>query len=651
MGLRKYRGYLASIFFILLALLVYDYLKVKIRRGHENTILSSEIKRIEKQFYLSVLRDRGMENGHVYTPTREFIHQERIGRTGIEYSLYIDPEQSPVSGSIKIINSGKTVMGNIRLFINNRTFYQTTGEMVDSILREGMTGKEKVFAIWNFIRERRYHWGQSEMLGPELNNPVRFVNVYGYGFCGDVARNFAILCEAAGLSSRICTLEGHAVAEVFYNDSWHLFDPDSEAFYLNDSQTIASLSEIEDEPYLVLRTHHPNRLYEEIKPHIASLYSSSQDNFYSRLSKDDGHDMRINLRPGESFTHPWKVFDSMRQRQRPPYPQVQTNTEWWQKGETPSFHTTYYTDKPPFSGKAVFDFKPKIEKDILGSIFDECENLSLEEASSKEVFVSNKERKRPASALIENRYPFVIVGGEIRGEFWPSSEEDYLEIGIIKFGDEVKRLRIDNLKKKRTFSINLNDVFNRRIPRPTSYQTYEDACYQYSVRLSIFCKEKGGYGLRNLEIETCCQATPFSPWVLRPGANRIRFTATAEEDVDGQIIQTYKTNRHIQAFKGPPLPIFPKDVVDKDDLCLRFRPVRGARGEPPHSYYLIVSPRKDFLWPVSPGCEVDLKGDVTEWVPPETFFLKGRTYYWRLAAKDIFGHKSEYSRTEKFVIQ
>jgi hypothetical protein len=648
------RSILFGVFFILLALFVYDYITFKIQKGRvikslscENLFLRAKIEEIEKGIYLATLRDREIETrliwGDIYTHEEEFSHKKRIEGVSEEYSIYIDEEKAPISGYIEIVNRGDTLMRDVRIFINGQTFYKTSKEIIDSIIKEGMTDKEKTFAIWNFIRNRRYHWWPGEEFGQEIHNPVKFINVYGYGFCHNVAGNFVALCKTAGLLSRICELGGHCVAEVFYDNSWHLFDPDSEAFYLDDNGKVASLSELENEPSLVLRTHHPNTIYEKQKRYIASIYSS-KDNYYRPPYRIPIHGMEINLRPGESFVHTWKAFDGIDIRRREYYPEIQTDIKWWPDEESPLFHTRYYTNKPPWSNMGLFKFKPKLKEDRLKILFEEYSNLYV---GKEDGFISNNDKTQPGSFLIGNRYPFVIVGGKIIGEFLPSSEEDYLRVSIVKGEKEVKRLEVRGITKKRRIYLNLNDLFNRR---DSESILYPEACYEYFVKVLIFCKKRGRYGLRDLELHTQCQITPFSPWILKPGINRIRFTTKEEGKVEGEIIHVWRTNEYPQRFKQYPLPIFPKALVKKENLHFCWRPTKDSKGRFPHSYYLIVSPREDFLWPISPGCEVNLSGETTEWVPPKAFFRKGHTYYWRICAKDIFGHKSEYSPTMKFTI-
>lgn len=147
--------------------------------------------------------------------------------------------------------------------------------MLDSILKPGMQAEEKSLAIWKFLVDWRYHFTPAEQ-GDELHDPVKFLNVYGYGFCDDCATNFAVLARKAGLQSRVWGLSGHVVAEAFYDGQWHMFDPDHQVFYRNPQGVIAGVEELAQHPELITKTPRdpigtPSQL-------IADLYTSTNNN-------------------------------------------------------------------------------------------------------------------------------------------------------------------------------------------------------------------------------------------------------------------------------------------------------------------------------------------------------------------------------------
>lgn len=147
--------------------------------------------------------------------------------------------------------------------------------MLASILRPGMTEEEKAVAIWRFLVDWRYHDYPAEG-GDEVHDPVKFLNVYGYGFCDDCAANFAVLCREAGMRARIWGLSGHVVGEVFYQGAWHMFDPDHEVFYRMPDGAIASVEQLAANPGLI--TARPRDPIGSDSAVIARLYSTQEDN-------------------------------------------------------------------------------------------------------------------------------------------------------------------------------------------------------------------------------------------------------------------------------------------------------------------------------------------------------------------------------------
>ncbi|MCA9006316.1 MAG: transglutaminase domain-containing protein [Planctomycetaceae bacterium] len=147
--------------------------------------------------------------------------------------------------------------------------------MLASILTPDMNAEEKSIAIWKFLVDWRYHYYPAEQ-GDEVHDPVKFLNVYGYGFCDDCATNYMVLARKAGLQSRVWGLSGHVVAETFYDGSWHMFDPDHQVFYRNQRGQIAGVEELAEQPQLITKT--PTDPLGSSSELIAKLYTSTADN-------------------------------------------------------------------------------------------------------------------------------------------------------------------------------------------------------------------------------------------------------------------------------------------------------------------------------------------------------------------------------------
>ncbi|MCX7590915.1 MAG: hypothetical protein N2255_04735, partial [Kiritimatiellae bacterium] len=111
--------------------------------------------------------------------------------------------------------------------------------IIASIIRPGMNDKEKAFAVYNFLRNHVYHW--PAMREPPkaddfeygvVYDPVKLVNVYGYGYCFANRGALEALWQAAGLEARSAGIGGHSIAEVFYEGAYHFLDADQHGYIL-----------------------------------------------------------------------------------------------------------------------------------------------------------------------------------------------------------------------------------------------------------------------------------------------------------------------------------------------------------------------------------------------------------------------------------
>jgi hypothetical protein len=121
------------------------------------------------------------------------------------------------------------------------------------------------------------------------------LNVWGYGFCDDTANNTEVLAKAAGFTgARVWGLNGHVVAELYYNKGWHMFDPDMEVFApLKPSNTgQASVAQIAADPDLNTRVG---------AGVVSPFYASTADNVTYQGWWDGTQTMAMTLRPGESL--------------------------------------------------------------------------------------------------------------------------------------------------------------------------------------------------------------------------------------------------------------------------------------------------------------------------------------------------------------
>jgi len=210
-----------------------------------------------------------------------------------------DARLTPVRLVLRNLDPAVAVVPHLRL--KGWPDLTSVGGMLHSILRNGMTDEQKAVAIWAFIRDWRYHYYPAEG-GDECHDPVKFINVYGYGFCDDSAANFAVLCRAAGLRARCYGLSGHVVAEAHYDKAWHMFDPDHQVFYRRKDGVIAGVDHLARHPELITAKPKSPIGYDSRK--LAELYTTTQNNRPYRRRIGRPHRLRPRLGPGDEV-----VFD------------------------------------------------------------------------------------------------------------------------------------------------------------------------------------------------------------------------------------------------------------------------------------------------------------------------------------------------------
>ena len=172
--------------------------------------------------------------------------------------------------------------------------------MIGSIIEPGMTPERKSIAIWTFLMDRSYHYWPARG-DAELHDPVKFLNVYGYGLCDDAAENFAALCEAAGLRARVWELNGHVVAESFYDGSWHMFDPDMQCYFRGAGGRVLGVEELAKDPAAITAAPATPSGYPSAE--VARFYATTSDNgVHPPREARPGHRIEPVLQPGDEVT-------------------------------------------------------------------------------------------------------------------------------------------------------------------------------------------------------------------------------------------------------------------------------------------------------------------------------------------------------------
>lgn len=86
----------------------------------------------------------------------------------------------------------------------------------------------------------------------ETRIPWRLLRGYGFGCCDQEAYTLAWLWHLSGFQSRVITLPGHIVAEIYYGNAWHMYDSNHRVYYTNSDGSVASVAQVVADPTLVI---------------------------------------------------------------------------------------------------------------------------------------------------------------------------------------------------------------------------------------------------------------------------------------------------------------------------------------------------------------------------------------------------------------
>ncbi len=227
-------------------------------------------------------------------------HQRIIYAPG-EYEIALEGVSPLTNQSLTIENLGSSRVAGIKVLTNHTSDTTTVEAILQGVLNGLEIDHDKALALWQFVTAYSYNW-QSATARIEQFDPVRLVNVYGYGLCDASANSLALLWAASGLKARVWYLTGHVVPEVYYDGAWHLLDPDHKVYYLkDDNRTIASVEEVATSPTLILRMTDEKGRDPAGYPgdFMARLYTTQEDNRLSIPLGHLNHTALLNLHSGE----------------------------------------------------------------------------------------------------------------------------------------------------------------------------------------------------------------------------------------------------------------------------------------------------------------------------------------------------------------
>lgn len=432
-----------------------------------------------------------------------------------------------------------------------------------SLVKPGLSQADKAMAVYDFVRTHIYHWGTAKEY-PDRNSydygvvydPVKLINVYGYGYCFQNRAAAEALWQAAGLEARSAGIGGHSIAEVFYDGQYHYLDTDQHGYcLLPDGKTVASIDQVSRDPIaLILNQPHPSnpffpagkdpKIPYESKVLFTGYFASTDDNFYQHDKTVMGHRMDITLLPGMRYERRfssdgrWNIHNS--------------GSEFEYKV---GYHDPRVGPKDFLSdtGYANGDllYQPDLttrSAEYATGVWDES-NIHVTDSG-----LVPAEPGKPAWCVFRIRLPYAIVG-------WPTSFVGPANVKGAAVVSAVLHRQADDTAQGLDVSVDRGHTWT---PVWTNLATGKTqalvdlgelpfARYEYLLRIRLGDDKSAGARLETLAIRTGFQIAPRSLPALAEGKNRMTFRLGDETETHEFVADLKNSDnfvRDLKSYKG-----------------------------------------------------------------------------------------------------
>jgi hypothetical protein len=183
-----------------------------------------------------------------------------------------------------------------------------------------LRGDRRAWEIFQYLADRRtglFPLGKEVLEGRDVlaefqtvRDPVKLINVYGYGYCGILGPTMAGVCEGTGIGKArtlIIPGWGHVAAETFYDGKWHYLDLDVRAAFRRADGSLAAMADAQRDASL---WQGQGPLFFPLDPleRTRDIYQKTAVHHYNGFHYG-GHTMDFVLRQGETLTRWWQPQD------------------------------------------------------------------------------------------------------------------------------------------------------------------------------------------------------------------------------------------------------------------------------------------------------------------------------------------------------
>lgn len=383
------------------------------------------------------------------------------------------------------------------------------------LLKPGMTDEQKAIALYDFYRQRVYHYQNIA----ESRNPLKCINVIGNTLCGSQATCMKGLLVAAGIKARAVSHPGHTFYEAFYDGQWHGFDTMTNfyVFTRGEKRHVASFEELHQDPSLIRDAVKESRA-------VAGMCCCGDDpmDFAQKIQATDYDPQKSEwsvkgyaLRPGEEIVRSWWPLGK-------PLPGTH------RKQDPGPLHTCGGRDKgnPP----ALFQFWEPYGIPKFGPV-----GISYRHYSNGWMSYSPDLGQAPFSdalgrgeLIVPVKCPFYITGAAVTFEATCPAEGDSIEASVAVDGKWTPILAAKEAGKKVYTA-----EFDKTVVRPNQGR------HAYELRLKL----NGKATLERFHLKTIFTHNAMAAPHLMPGKNRVTLTVANPDAIQANpvtLVYRYK---------------------------------------------------------------------------------------------------------------
>lgn len=509
--------------------------------------------------------------------------------------------------SLLIENTGSTTVVNPRIITNGKRQWQTAESILAEFTAGAKDDQEKIYMIWEGLRQNRHH-DDPLFEGPDYHDPVRFLNIYGGGYCDDSGASGASLYDLAGFNAAsggqdpvLRALHGHVMCEVWHDGDFQWMDIDQGNFFLDreNRKPVSGDTAARDHDYARREQVFGPLLKDWSAPiHNSSVFGA--DDVRGPFQKGS-HAMNYSLRPGEQIEFFWERLGK---------------TPWKEKERKHRFYSnsellyTLPTDPTRLTGTDVVLDGFKVARDAF-FMSSEVSTMTIPVATA-----------------------YTICGANLAVQASPNFPPNAaFRVELSLDGQQYEEIYRRTAMPRWAVQVPLDEALKLQGGDP-----------KRNYWLRITCINARGASLRAVRVRTDLYTYPIALPRLSVGDNSVVYSDESPAARMVRVTWRWKESGNVQAPAPPAAPVSPAVAAEIHATQVPFSwpAVEGC-----DAYWLRVSRDPEFKYPYRPNYDVVLS-ETTYEVPFAGMFSPGETYYWRVRPRLANGMWGNWSETWSF---